>query len=396
MTLMAIYPKIRDVHPIPYEQNGNPAFLLRDPLQLNGHMLVIPEAIAPLLYIADGTRNTGVLATILNYHYGLQISEKEVADILSIFDDAFLIDNDRSREAHAAALAEYRKAEYRLPASAGGSYPADPAKLHQLIQDFLEHAETEPDIRPVAGILSPHIDFDRGGDTYALVWKRASAALQEADLIIIIGTDHYSGKDGITLTRQHFATPFGVLPTDQDAVNLLANSIGQEQVFSGELFHKTEHSIELPLVWLHHVIGGKEVSILPILCGNLDPEDDWFERFIEALKTISATRKTFTLISGDLAHVGPAFGGDPVSENGRARIHKSDTALLDHLVSGDSEGFLRQIRAIDNANNVCGTFPLYLAMQAFGFTSGDVHGYQQCPADEAMTSIVSIGGIVFR
>lgn len=390
------YPKIRDLHPVPYDQNGKPSFLLRDPLQLNGHMLVIPQAIAPLLYIADGTRDLSTLSTIMDYHYGIKVGTQELSDILAVFDDAFLLENERSSEAFQTALSEYRNADYRHPASAGGSYPADPAKLHRLLQDYLEASDAAPGDPGAAGVLSPHIDYDRGGHIYADVWKRAAASLPAAELIIVIGTDHYSGKNEITLTRQHYATPYGVLPTDIDTVDLLAEVIGPEAAFAGELFHKTEHSIELPLVWLHHLLGDRMVPVVPILCGNLDPQSDQAQRFMAALSRVTASRKAFVVISGDLSHVGPAFGGDPVEKNGRDAIRKKDHRLMSHLAAGSPTAFLEEILAIENANNVCGTYPLYLALQAFGFTHGEPAGYDQCPADEEGKSIVSIGGMIFH
>lgn len=390
------FPKIRELHPIPYEQNGSSAYLLRDPLQLNAHMLVIPQAIAPLLYIADGTRDVSVLSTIMDYHYGVKVGVQELSDILTIFDNAFLLDNQRSKEAHEAALEAYRNADFRLPASAGGSYPSDPAQLHRLLQDYLETAEVSPAEPGAAGLLSPHIDYDRGGHIYAEIWKRASESLPDAELIIVIGTDHYGGQYEITLTRQHYATPYGVLPTDTDIVDRLANVIGKEKAFAGELFHKTEHAVELPLIWLHHLLGKRIVPIVPILVGNLAPESDLAVRFTAALREIASARKTFVVISGDLSHVGPAFGGDPVDGDGRLEVRRTDERLIEHLSRGDSKAFLHEILSVQNANNVCGTYPLYLALEAFGFESGEKTGYDQCPADELGTSLVSVGGMIFR
>lgn len=393
---MDAFPKIRDLHPIPTENGGKPAFLLRDPLQLNGHMLVIPRAIGPLLYLADGTRDLETITRILRFHFGLTIQQPELEAILQIFDEAFLLQNRRSLDAHAAALQAFREADFRLPASAGGSYPAEAAALHRLLQDQLEAVEVEPGPASLRGLLSPHIDYERGADTYARVWKRAAAALQDADLIVVIGTDHYGGQNQLTLTRQHYATPFGVLPTDRAVVDAIAEAIGPEKAFAGELFHRTEHSLELPLVWLHHLIGGRDVPVVPVLCGNLDLSDGLIERFAGALRAATAGRKPFVVVSGDLAHVGPAFGGEPLGAAEIAAIQASDQTLLAHLRSADPEAFLFDILKDENAHNVCGAYPLYLALRTFDFKQGEVNGYAHCPADDEGASIVSIGGVVFE
>lgn len=388
-------PRIRDVQLIPYLHEGRPSLVVRDPLQLNGHALILPETLAPIVFLADGAGDLETLAARLLEHFNLHATVDDLETILAAFDDVFLLENERFREARDRALAEYREAEFRPPVSAGGSYPEDPAALNRMLQDLLESVEVEPDPEQIDAILSPHIDYARGGLTYAGIWKKASLSAAAADLVVLIGTDHYS-ENPITLTRQNYATPFGVLPTDQEAVIALAAALGEEIVFEGELFHRVEHSLELPLVWLHHLNGGRPVPILPILCGNLEPGSARVAMVANALRAATAGRRVFTVISGDLAHVGPEFGGDPQTDRDRKAVLSSDNRLLDLLSAGDAAGFISAVRADRNANNVCGAYPLYLGLTAFGFRSGERVGYDQCPADDRGESFVSIGGMTFR
>ena len=39
----------------------------------------------------------------------------------------------------------------------------------------------------VRGLICPHIDYGRGGPVYAEAWKRAADAVQEADLVVMLG-----------------------------------------------------------------------------------------------------------------------------------------------------------------------------------------------------------------
>ncbi len=388
-------PKIRTVDPQPIFHQGQPSLYLRDPLQLNGHALVLPQVLGPLLFLCNGTRGLPVIARIMQTHFGVRVGEAQLAQFMEAFDEVYLLDNARSRAAQHRALDDYRHAPFRPPASAGLSYPADPAELHRLLQDYLERAEVQPDTEGGRALLSPHIDYPRGGSVYAQVWKRAAHMLQQADLFIIIGTDHHNSRDPITLTRQNYATPSGVLPTSQSVVNALAQAIGEDAAFAGELYHRQEHSLELPLVWLHYLVGMRPVEVVPILAGNLTPGDPLIPRVVDALHQAAASRKAFFVISGDLAHVGPAFGGEPLSL-ATNDIGRADEALLGRLAAGDAEGFLDSILRGENANNVCGTYPLYLALRALGNFSGERAGYAQCPADEAGTSLVSVAGMVFN
>jgi len=129
-------------------------------------------------------------------------------------------------------LAAYRAAPFRPPALAGGSYPENPADLYLLLQNYLEAAVSTPDPACQRGLLSPHIDYPRGGPVYAEVWKRASPLIQAADVVVVLGTDHFGGHNPITLTRQHYATPYGVLPTEQTIVDHLAAALGEQAAFA--------------------------------------------------------------------------------------------------------------------------------------------------------------------
>ncbi|MGD1995059.1 MAG: hypothetical protein PVI59_17850, partial [Anaerolineae bacterium] len=46
--------------------------------------------------------------------------------------------------------------------------------------------------------------------------------------------------------------------------------------------------------------------------------------------------------------------------------------------------------------NVCGLPPIYLMLRALGSVTGELVAYDQCPADEEGTSLVSICGVLFR
>ena len=86
------------------------------------------------------------------------------------------------------------------------------------------------EIRPFngRGLISPHIDFERGGRVYAKVWGNMTDAARQAEVAVILGTDHNGGEGTLTLTRQNYATPYGVLPTASDIVDTVADAIGPQ------------------------------------------------------------------------------------------------------------------------------------------------------------------------
>ena len=268
-----LYPKLRVVDTRPMVRNGQPGLLLRDPLQLTDKTMIIPQQLAPLLALCDGTReNASALSASLAVRYGLRLSPGTIEQFLSALDEACLLDNARFLEARDRALAEYRQAPFRTPSLAGQSYPANAGELQNLLQGYLGAADdADGSTRPessVSGLVSPHIDFARGGPVYARVWKRAADEVRAADLAVVLGTDHYGPDKQLTLTRQHYATPYGLLPTARDVVEALAEAMGTEAAFAGELDHRSEHSIELAAVWLHHIRAGQPCELAPVLCGS--------------------------------------------------------------------------------------------------------------------------------
>ncbi|MBK8051224.1 MAG: AmmeMemoRadiSam system protein B [Anaerolineales bacterium] len=155
------------------------------------------------------------------------------------------------------------------------------------------------------------------------------------------------GSDLFTLTRQNYATPYGVLPTDTELVDRLAAQLGEDLAYAGELRHRGEHSLELVVVWLHHMRAGRPVALAPILVGSFHPfytngrrplDDVHIQKLLKMLGEITADRRTLIIASGDLAHVGPAFGGAPLDREARQRLRAAD----DGTVAAMSMAILRR------------------------------------------------------
>ncbi len=399
------HPKLRPIDARPLIHQGQPSILLRDPLGMSEKVLVIPQQLAPLLVLCDGSRNINALRAALTVRFGLNVRPDMLRELVAALDEALLLDNARFAAALEQARADYRAAPCRPPASAGRSYPADPAGLRRLLDDYLTAAS---DVQPhpaVRGLVSPHIDYPRGGPTYARVWKRAATAAQDAELVVLLGTDHNGSLGRLTLTRQHYATPLGLLPTDRQLVDELAQVIGPDAAFAEEIHHRGEHSIELAAVWLHHVRGGQPCPVLPILCGSFGhlvrgdaaPTDhSALNALVDRLQQLAAQRRTLVVAAGDLAHVGPAFDGPPQGTPEQNQLRAADDRLLQHICAGDAEGFFQAIRRDGDQANICGLPPIYIALRVLAPTSGESLAYEQCPADPAGTSWVSICGVVLE
>ncbi len=397
-------PRLRPIHVHPLVHQGQPALMLRDPLHLSQQVIILPQALAPLLNLLDGERNLDELRASLMVQAGLNLSPQELGDIVEQLDQALLLHSPRFLQISQKALDAYRQAPHRPPSSAGASYPSEPDELRALLDGYLSDLTPAEPWRQGRGLISPHIDYERGGPIYAQVWARATEFVRQADLAIILGTDHNGGEGQLTLTLQNYATPYGPLPTDVEVVEAVAQAVGPELAFEEELHHLGEHSIELAAVWLQHVRNGQPIDTVPILCGSfqhfiLTPfepdQDERLNRALDVLRQVMAERRAVVIAAADLAHVGPAFGGStPIDFAGRAQLARDDNRLVAAICAGDAQDFYRQIEAEKDRRNICGLAPIYLTLRLLGETSGEVTGYDRCPADAQGTSWVSICGVV--
>jgi hypothetical protein len=397
-------PKLRDVRVQRTIFHGVPIFVLQNSLRLTTMPVLLPQALGPLAMLCNGEYTAPEIRATLVGQYGIDLSQGEVDALLDQFDQALILESERLRQAKQEALATYRAAPFRPPALTGHSYPAEPARLRRLLQGYLDRRPVPPPASPHSrGLISPHIDFPRGGPIYAQVWASAAEAIRQAELIIIFGTDHHGGYGSLTLTPQNYASPFGVMPTDTGLVERLVTVLGPEAAFAEELHHRDEWSIELDLVWLQYLRQEKPCPILPVLCGSfghfmtgeaeLNPASQ-FKPFIDILRDEMARRRTVVVASGDLAHLGPEFDGPALDSAAQAQMEVDDAALLANLAQGQALEFYEFMKA-QYDRNVCGLAPFYFTLDLLGQTEGTIIAYDRCPADQSNTSFVSVCGMIF-
>ena len=130
------------------------------------------------------------------------------------------------------------------------------------------------DGQQLCAVLSPHIDFRRGGPAFAWAYKKLIEE-SAADLFVILGTAHNPMRNLFALTKKGFDTPLGTVETDRMFVARLASKMSASPVgkdlnlFGDELAHRQEHSIEFQAVFLQSLLGGKRpFQIVPILVGS--------------------------------------------------------------------------------------------------------------------------------
>jgi AmmeMemoRadiSam system protein B len=275
-----------------------------------------------------------------------------------------------------------------------GTYEAEPAALRRQLSELFTGPGGPGLPRPRApdgqlrAALIPHIDYLRGGRTFAWGFREV-VERTDASLFVIIGTSHYS-VHRFTLTRKDFKTPLGIARTDQAYIDRLASHYG-DGLFDDEMAHLPEHSIELEVVLLQYLYEERwPFRIVPLLVG---PFSDCLadgstapstrpdiRRMIKALRRAEqeTNEPICYIISGDLAHLGPKFGDpEPIAEPFLARSRAQDQALLSRVEAADSEGFYNVINGEADRRRICGFPPTYVTLEAARPSKGKLLHYDR-------------------
>ena len=184
---MLSQPKVRPLISEWVMANGEVRLALRDPDELIEGTVLISAALAPVLELCDGEHSLAGLHAALSLRHGISLPIATLESLVNQLDAALLLESARAQAARDKARAAYRSLSFREPALAGVSYPADPAELSAMLDEFVASVDVEPDSdeRAIRGLVSPHIDYDRGGAVYARTWDHARRDVQAAEVVVI-------------------------------------------------------------------------------------------------------------------------------------------------------------------------------------------------------------------
>lgn len=392
-------PPLRPLDWFAVQQDGDLAFCLRDPENIQEEPLLLrPEAFVVAQYLDGNNDIVDIQAALARRFYGAIVPSEFIQAVAEKLSDLLLLNDERYRKARAAIEKTFREQAARKAFLAGRSYPAEAGELSAFLEKF-----EDPVPAPTGrwrGLIAPHIDFHRGGRSYAKIYGRMRT-LEPADTYVILGVAHASPPSPFVLTKKDFETPFGAAPCDREFIRRLEKRLGWDP-YQHELVHRTEHSVEFQVVWLKRVVR-QPFRIVPILCSSFDLKDGRdpreaprVEEFIGALQSVIAEGKErVCVVSGaDLAHVGRRFGDDfDITEEVVERIRREDEDSLRAALKGDADGFYRSIQDDGNRRKVCGITSIYTALRLLDGARGELIDYDSAP--DPAGGIVSFAALAF-
>lgn len=404
------YPKLRNVRPVPLLYGQERMIALQDPHNIadTEDMVMMPaEIFVVLANLFNGDNSIADIQTFLMRASGGALFPREnLEQIIDTLDGKFLLENDNFRQ----QVQKYQENPVRRSVLAGKSFPAEPTRLEQFLEEVMQEGTGEV-MAPskIKAFLCPHIDIPRGKKSYA----RAYHALQtgtEAEVYVIFGTAHYAyPKTRFVFTRKSYETPYGTLPTDGEFIDRVQKKTSCD-LFEYEIIHKGEHSVEFQVLFLQHTMAKKKpIRIVPILVGPFEdcmenetsPAED--PRIVEVLTALRETAaeigddKICWIASADLSHVGMRFGAEkPPDDSLLQEIREADADCLHAAQRRDPEGFFKSLAQHGNRYQVCGVSPIYAMLYMIQGDSlrGDLLEYEQSVEDE-MGSVVTFSSMNF-
>lgn len=400
-------PRLREVDAFPTQLDGKAALCLRDPQGFSDGVLFLPLAAAEILQHLDGTNSILDIQAAWVRRHGELLFREQVEQLLALLDEHLLLENARFAAARETVEREFVAAPVRPAFHAGRSYDADPTSLRTTLDGFFTSREGPGPPGPPRGtglqaVLAPHIDFARGGPTYAWAY-RAVLEAADADCFVVLGTAHSALSGRFSPSIKDFGTPFGALGTDRAFIERLLSRTGRDGIIVDDFVHRAEHSIDFQAVFLQYLYAGRRtIRLVPILCGTLSdfvltgksPADDpVVRRFITGLQeTIAAAPERVCLVGGvDLAHLGPRFGDpQPLTGAHLRRAARDDEAMLQAVTAGDAEGFFRFVQRERDRRRICGLSPIYILLKVLEGAKGQLLRYSQWPDPQGTVTFASV------
>ncbi len=394
-------PRLRPVEAFRAPDGEGMAVGIRDPGGLSDIVLSMSLPALQILSMMDGSITCEELCRKFLALAGQPLSIDTLQTMLDRLEQAHFLEGPSFEAFYQSLTDEYRNRRTReMPHSEALGIVDDSGDI---FEEMLTDAE--PTVLPerVRGLIVPHLDYSRGRPCYV----NAYASLRgrpAPDRVIALGTNHFGRATSVVATASDFKTPLGTTHTDRAFLGRLEAECGNLR--RCELDHAREHSIELQVAWLQHLLGADEFEIVAFLCHDpcgptgTAPHDGQgvdLRRFTQTLGelVVDDDRDTLFVAGADLSHVGAAFGDNrALDEAFLAEVRKHDERVLAQLEANDPTSFLRCITERDNYTRVCSAGCIFTLATALSDATVTVLRYHQA-VDESSQTCVTCAAVAF-
>lgn len=266
----------------------------------------------------------------------------------------------------------------RPPAVAGSFYPQDSNELTGLLQQLTQRNDTE-ETTVATAVMVPHAGYIYSGAVAGTVF----ATVRLPRLVVILCPNHHGhGAPFSAYLRGRWATPLGDVAVDARLAEALARRF--PRLLHDPAAHQQEHSLEVQLPFLQHLLG--EFRFVPVCVASHDLDDllELGEALAAAMASVE--EPTMLVISSDMSHYLPVEEARNLDQKALEPLRRLDAAGLHAAVH---EGNI----------SMCGVAPAVAGIAAarkLGATSGKLIAYTNSGDTTGdYTSVVAYAGMVF-
>lgn len=392
---------------MPSPSPENPGLLIRDPYRFSDAVLIVPPPLVACLECFDGRQTELDLRALLVSITGSFEVEQIVHNLVETLQNAGFLEDETFARMQAGKRREFAELPVREPAHAGSAYPAEHGELREILVEYMGDGADDTAAGPdgLFAIAAPHVSPVGGWQSYQAAYRMLRPEHRDRTFVIL-ATSHYGEPEKFGLTRKRFRTPLGESQTDTPLVDWLAER-GGSAVEMEDYCHSFEHTVELQIVFLQHVLG-PNVKVLPILCGPYahslyrggQPEDhDGVKQFLDALGELRDRQgdRLFWILGVDMAHMGVRYQDDFEAVAGRGLMEDvggRDEQRIARINAMDAAGFWDLVQQRHDDLKWCGSSPFYTFLKTAPEARGELLRYEQWNIDER--SVVSFAGMAFH
>ena len=209
-------------------------------------------------------------------------------------------------------------------------------------------------------MIAPHAGYSYSGPTAAWAYKHVSG--EGVQRVFLLGPSHnlYSPKCLLSGCSS-YETPIGSLRIDDSICDqLAATGMFDEMPLPVD---EREHSLEMHLPYIIHVMDGRDFTLVPIMVGALSEASG--ARYGQLLAPYLADSTNLFIISSDFCHWGERFNFT-FHDRADGEIHQSVEALdrkgMALIEAQDAAGFAAYQRQY--GNTICGRHPIAVLLHA--------------------------------
>ena len=229
----------------------------------------------------------------------------------------------------------------------GSFYSSDGRRLISFINGAINSASVPIEANNAVSYVAPHAGYIYSGKTAAFTYKAmlSNPDIKKVDSVIVVGPNHTGMGQPISISYEDWETPLGICKNDKELSKEITDS--SDHINIDEYAHENEHSIEVELPFMQHVIPGKKFSFVCMGDQSIEASELLTDAIIKASEKL---KRNITIIaSSDFNH----YESADIAK-------RKDSALLNKISILDYKNFNKLVYELNDS--ACGFGPITVAM----------------------------------